>query len=350
MSENTANSSISAFLERGGAEYRWFEMGRRVMPIDASVIRDVEEGGAAYPYPLLRQAWLALLFWRAGSPDKQQVWFLKLPLDEQGKLDLTARDGFLTLLLEELAKHEKAKEEGNESQEEEPAAPNPYVFQPSEDRRAMFHAWANKTLERDPSSHYEFAREYFTGELEQDQWRFVGYQGVADLAVRLDQVDQDKMAAFIPGMPAEPYGALCACLENASLDGALAQAIANRSAATTDVDERVAAARALSQCADEDLRIQALKAMLEGESAKRAEVLAAICNRAWTALQDESLRMAYLEALASNNLGQDLFNEVMLDLMYLPGMRGPMLESLRNPQRSATLSEAIGNWFKQIGV
>jgi hypothetical protein len=31
-------------------------------------------------------------------------------------------------------------------------------------------------------------------------------------------------------------------------------------------------------------------------------------------------------------------------------MRASMLESLRNPERSSKLSEAIGNWFKKIGV
>jgi hypothetical protein len=58
--------------------------------------------------------------------------------------------------------------------------------------------------------------------------------------------------------------------------------------------------------------------------------------------------MLFLERLAENSAGQEAFNLCMADLLYIPGMREPVLASVRDPKRSEKLSIAIGALFQNV--
>ena len=57
---------------------------------------------------------------------------------------------------------------------------------------------------------------------------------------------------------------------------------------------------------------------------------------------------AFLEGLALCPEGQEFFNLVVVDLINIPGMQEPLHEAIRAENRSATLSKAIGDLFKQF--
>jgi hypothetical protein len=337
--------SIAAFLEAGGAHARFFDMGRRVQPLKREEFEEFETGTAPWPRPLLQQAWFGILFWPREDPQAHYIWFLKLPLDEQGLLNLAARDDFLQRLTEGLGKR-KATEGGVEM--DGAFRDSPYAFRPKEERMAVFHAKATRALEAPPSRFYEHAREYFSGRPGWDQWSFVGYQGIADMASRLDQDGNETLLAdALLHLPQQPLAALCSCLENERISARLAQPLA-LILEDADADLTASLIRGLSNSSAETVRRNALTAALEGPHGRQAEVLASIVSRAWDALEDGRLRGLFLERLAENSLGQEYFNQAMADLLFIPGMRERLLQSLRDPGRSTALSRAVGALFAAV--
>ena len=72
-----------------------YEMGRRLKKIPLQTFTSFEQASQPWPYPLIRSAWFALAFTPAKKKQQDSavnIWFLKLPLDEQGKLIQIARD------------------------------------------------------------------------------------------------------------------------------------------------------------------------------------------------------------------------------------------------------------------
>lgn len=342
--EPVAPQSIGGLLQGIGVENIWFEMGRRVQPLGRGEVLAFEAGQLAYPYPLLRKAWLGVLFWSPEARARPSVWFFKLALDEQGLLDPVVRDDFLRHVGEQLGR-------APDDVEGDSMPDNPHAFTPSQERLAMFHALATRMLGNPPSRFYANARDYFSGANGYDGWRFIGMQGIADVVARLDEnANADHVAAAIEALPTEPLNALCACLENQIVPVAIARALIARLDRTESVDDAISLLRGLSQSVSPGIRDAAVRNLLGGPYGHRAEVLAAIVNRAWESLVDDELRMAFLIALAGNSLGQAFFDEAMFDLSYLPGMRTPLLASLRSPERPAALSEAVGRWFRRLGV
>jgi hypothetical protein len=76
--------------------------------------------------------------------------------------------------------------------------------------------------------------------------------------------------------------------------------------------------------------------------------LVSVSGRCWEDLKDPELGLPYLEALATNPEGQEVFNKVMADLFFLPGLRETVMDALRSPERSDTLAAAIGQFFSAL--
>jgi hypothetical protein len=68
-------------------------------------------------------------------------------------------------------------------------------------------------------------------------------------------------------------------------------------------------------------------------------------GRCWEALQDEALCQQYIERLVDNEAGYEGFSHLVADLIYMPKMRHPVMQALRNPQRSANLGQFVGQLF-----
>ena len=76
----------------------------------------------------------------------------------------------------------------------------------------------------------------------------------------------------------------------------------------------------------------------------------AISSKAWQCLENEKIRHSFLENLASNTAGQDYFNALIVDLMFIPAMRARMLSDFRKPERSENLVNAVGRFFQAIST
>ena len=341
--------TISDFLQQTGNQFRVFDLGRRIVEVPVNDFIAFEKLEQPWPTPLQRSAWFGITFWQpaeqsSGQETDQAIWFLRLPLDEQAKLMQAARDGFLRRLLEVAeAKLDPDKPEPPNIMED-----NPLVFRPREDRMAVFNARAAKTLGLPASKYYQHAREYLQGEMGFEQWAFVGLQGLADFAMRLDEADNAAMLGkAIAELPEEVLIPLCHALENVSLPGNVLQALQARLQGEPSLALQTAICRGVS-FADNAQRRQVLQQLLEGEQGNEVELLAAIAARAWDSLTDEKTSLLFLERLAENIHGQEVFSEMLADLMFIPGMREPLFASLRNPKRSEKLSKAVDGLFAAL--
>lgn len=325
--------SLLRLLEDSGSRVLVYDIGRRIGAIPRATFAAFEEASTPYPLPMQRKAWSALVQVGEGQP---VIWFLRLALDEQGLLVQAERDYLLGRLLESA----NAGRAGADPQQA--LRDNPQAFTPREDRMALFHARLGADLERPPSRFYGHALAYFNGEPGWDQWGFVGYQGIADVACR--HADEPLTAA-IPRLPNEPLVALCHCLESQTIAGPLRDALLARLAAeqrqaAPDIGVLAALVRGLSSEAGSAAVQDGLAAVLASSSGRNIEVLAAISGRAWEALSDDLLG-AWLEALAHNDHGQAAFSQCISDLLSLPSMAGPVRAALRSPERSAAARSAF---------
>jgi len=360
--------TICDFLEQGGAQVNFFDMGRRVIEIPLDVIRRFEATDTPYPLPFLQSAWLGILFQypQAKTPqtntneqnetstvNPHNIWFVKLALDEQGLLQQAARDDFLRHVLKTLDETLINKEQSQQPVPDD----NPHGFTPREDRMAMFHAKISKLTGEDPSQYYAHAMDYFAGTAGFEQWNFVGLQGIADVVARLNEntldgkSNEQTLAQAIPHLPTTPFAALCSCLENVELDEILTQEIATRiNKAQIDNDAVLVAAgiRGLSYSTDQDTIISTIMSALESSSGHNVEVLAAIAGRAWETLKDPALRFLFLENLALCEAGQQAFDSIMADLLYLPELRQLIKNDFHKPERSEHLATSIGKFLKLV--
>ncbi|TNF33317.1 MAG: DUF3549 family protein [Gammaproteobacteria bacterium] len=337
----TTISGISDFLQQAGTSFRVFDMGRRMQPMNSQTFLDFEQGRIPYPWPLQQQAWLGLLLWQDASDDDLVIWFIRFPLDANGHLTAGIRDDFVYRLL---------KKEQQQTEDEA----NPYGFKPKQEHMACFHAKAARILGKPPSRYYSHAVDYFQGKPGFDQWAFVGLQGIADVCVRLDEANHAQMLVdAIPQLPPQPLDALCQCLEHETVPEQVATAIAARLQQELDreqADRNIIALclRALSGCENPRLTAHWVQQVLQQDLSQDAEILASISGRCWETLKQPAIIHAFLEQMASCPQGQEFFNLVIVDLINIPGMQDSIHQAMRQPERSARLSKAIGTMFQQF--
>jgi len=342
-------TTLSEFLHHSGAKYRIFDMGRRVVKLTPDEFVGFERATSAYPYPFKKTALLGLVFWDPNTPYKRYVWFLKLPLDEQGLLVQAARDEFLVMLLERVGECMLASDDGKAI--DSALKDSPYTFKPREDRMAAFNAQVTKSLALKPSQYYEAARRYFSGQEALDSWPSIGMQGVADVAARSDDINETLgFIECINRLPTEPFMMLSTFLENASPVIGIVEILARRvrmelQEQEPDIAQICACLRAASNSPATGLVDQMVKQVLESPCSQNIEVLATISGRIWRVLEQEFLCSLYLEQLAKNNAGQAAFSQLLADVMFMPGMRVHIMKVLRSPNRSDALSKSVGKMF-----
>ncbi len=341
--------TLTDFLERSETRFRVFDMGRRVIALDERQFRAFELFEAAYPYPLQQQAWFGLLGWNEQQQADHFIWFLRLPLDELGCLVPAARHDFIYRLLEHTGARVQAREQGAPS--EDVLAESPYGFKPQQNRMAVFHARVQRYLQLPASRFYAPARQYLSGEPGYEQWQFLGVQGLADVSARWDLEDnRNLLAQALPNLPTAPWGVLCECLENEMLDTGLVTVIIARVMEELHQDIPHAGLiasglRAISYSSAAEPRRNLEQLVLQHPVGRHIEVLAALAGRCWGDLQQVEIAGPFLEALARSDASDKGFRAVLSDLMFIPGMRPSLLESLRSPQRSPQLAQMAEAFF-----
>ena len=373
--------TLCEFLLQTGAKAHFYDMGRRVVEIPAADMLAIEHQQKPYPQPFLRSAFLGILFFYenlATQAENHQIWFLKFPLDEQGLLNQDARNDFLRRMVERLAEqtlakhaHEESKNNENKQAGTDNTAPevpedNPHGFTPREDRMANFHAIIAKKMGLPPSQFYAHAADYFTGDTGFEQWNFVGLQGIADVAARLgENKNASTLVKAIPQLPLTPFAALCSCLEHKAINSDISTVLGIRlehALQSTDQTNNAiptantvaAAIRGLSHSNHQAILHSALHATLESDVGNNVEVLATIAGRAWQCLEDTHTRRAFLLSLARCDAGQGAFDNIMADLMFIPGLRKPLLAELQSLLENKACSEAqtsvINHFFTSLKI
>ncbi|MCW8124951.1 DUF3549 family protein [Microbulbifer halophilus] len=339
MSEN---NTLSALIKEAQFKLRWFDLGRRLQPVSQATAEAFEAGQIPWPHPYLQHAWTGLLLWpeEGGEP---VVWFLRLPLDERGKLQLPARDGLLRLLLQKL---DKSGPSESASQLHAALEESGLQFSPAPERRASFHARAALLLKRPPSAHYEATLAYCR-EPQSHRWEQLGIQGIADLAARWEP-EKNLLLRRLGELAPPVFAGLCQCLENEAIDHQLVEKIIRRARAALAEDPAdytlvAAAVRGMSNSPAAGLRRDFLLDLLSSTAAASAntEVITAIGSRCPQDLEHGEIAAPWLAAL-SEHQRQETFNLLLADLMYLPPARASLLAALRDPSRPEALARAFG--------
>lgn len=317
-------NTLHGFFVRSGATVSLYHLGRRVEPCEMSTLAAFEAGELAWPTPWQGQARLGLVF-RLGEMHDPLIWFLALPLDEQGQLVPAPRDAFLQRLMETLGRS-VGREDGDAV--DNLMKDNPLVFTPSLPFQALLHARASHDLGMSASQHLEPVEAYLSGQQEID-WQALGLQGLADFVVRMGDDDQSLLAARLPALPDEVLTSLCYCLEHVAIGTDLARALQDRGEAAAlagDIETFSACVRAVAG-ADSDLAGAWYDALLADADACVPDLLAAMAGRGWHHLEDAERLPNFLARLAGREDAD--FMSVARDLALVPRLRLPVLMTLR---------------------
>jgi hypothetical protein len=354
-------STLGEFFEFTERGYRVYDIGRRVSKIAHGQFRDFEYAQVPYPLPLRRSAWLGVVFWPKGSPEDPMIWFLKFPLDERGRLVQAARDYVLQRILEVYGQHVlesvAGAQKANHTQEAAPSVlqDNPFVFRPAHERLAVFRAKLSVELKKEPSRFYWQAREYFcAADATALSWQSLGIQGIADFAARWRAEKALAGAATrIETLASEPFVALCNCFESERISTQVARAVGQRAALAIERGEPgpvlAAAVRGVSYASSAAHTKRVVDLALDSPLAADIEVLAAIAARAWETLRDAVRCARFVDCLARCDAGQEGFDAIVSDLLYMPGLRPVVLGVLRSERRSPLVESRLSALFASLG-
>jgi len=333
--------TLTQLLKNSGCQYDIYDLGRRIQKIDNTLFSDVEQGKQPYPFPLQKQAHLAISYW---NEQKQPwIWFLKFKLDERGLLNQADVGNFLKFVLEAMGT--RLSGEISEEQQEK-LSNNPYTFKPSEDKMAVFHSQVRAELDLATSQYYEHAQHYFTGELGWDNWQTVGLQGITDMCARLgSQQNGVAIRKAFNKLPSEPLYATLGALEHTQINDKLAQRLQEMAENEINSNEPdlfllSALVRALSG-AEPSITNAVINQVLASPRLSHQEVLIGLAGRSWHALQDPVIAEQFLLRLAQTG-NQNLFNQLFADLVMIPALRMvflPLLNSNPSPELANALIE-----------
>ena len=354
-------NTLSEFLLESGSQYRIFDMGRRVTPIDTSIFSDFEHVITPYPYPLQQHAFVAVVFWNPqhvlandtpgnSSSNQHYVWFLKLPLDEKGLLEQASRSQFLDLVIQALG---RSLEKTPNKEQQSALDHNPIIFKPSEQKLAAFTSQIKQVMKLPPSEFMSPALDYLQHSESHDKWQSVGYQGLCDITARIsDPLFNQAITNALPSLPEESFCALCCALENVEVDNALA--IKLLTILTTSINDNnfikiIHAARALSSSKNNEIARHVFELLIsyEAPSSELLDVLILMSGRYWTAMQESLSALMYLEKVAAADVEQDIFNQLFSDLVFIPSCREAVLFVYQTPNRSSKLTQYFTNFSTQ---
>lgn len=339
--------TLLGFLEATGARVKIFDIGRRLSKISRDDFEKIENQQIPYPYPLQQQAWLGMSMLDKQVSEEPVIWFLHFPLDETGHLQLASRDYFIHRLFEAATARQS---ETDTELSADALKDNPHVFKPRDDKMAVFHARLSRKLQQPASRFYEHTCDYLTGAQGWEQWSFLGFQGIADFAERLDEADNEtQLISALPHLPAQPLEAFCQCLENqplsVELTSAMHQRLNNELAAEAFSSSLVAhLVRGVSLSRSKSLHDEMLNAALATDKATQEAVLPAIAARSWEWLETPANAERYLAQLAE--MPAETFNGCLTDLLFMPKLRERLLAVIRSPQRPDKLAGAFNNLLK----
>ncbi|SBS36742.1 hypothetical protein MSP8887_02696 [Marinomonas spartinae] len=350
--------SLGDLFEMVGCEASFFDIGRRITKITPQQAIQFDKKQQAYPYPFRQHAWLACLLKtkdtnKAKAADHAVIWFIKLPLDESGALNLGTRDHFIKTIVD------KILHKGEEAGLAEALEDSPYAFKPDQERMANFHAILAKQLGTPTSHYYEGVLDYVTNRLNEsladqqdDSWQALGLQGIAELAVQVESTTYSPLINKALKHAPNPFvSALCHSLEHHRLPADIEKTLIDKLLAEQNPLMQASYIRALSNTPLNNSLLLPLFAMLgnltecSDEQTHPITALAAKCPH-WLASNPQLLRII-MEKLAHRDDAFIAFKQIAIELSQHPETRQPLWVLLRQEHISATMAQAVSHLFTQ---
>ncbi|WP_110655648.1 DUF3549 family protein [Salinicola halimionae] len=336
--------TLSDFFTHSRAELALSALGRRVAPISRDTFSAFEQEREPWPLPWNGRAQVACaMHWPALQEDPA-IWFLSLPLDEQGLLVPAARDAFLDRLLT-LGMQPADGPTPNDSTRDvltqsNLMQDNPLAFEPELHQRALLHARLSRRFGQPSSAHSDLARRYLLGDSGLD-WQMLRLQGLADEVAAQDPAVILALTKRLKTLPRDVVLPMCYLMEHGDAPADLLPTLweAMREARQRqDVETFCALLRAL--LGSNDGRVgDWLDRILDDEDLMAADCLAAIAARGWHHLEHETRLGRFLERLASCSDAN--FRPVVHDLALIPRLRLPILMMLRQAPANSSLGRLV---------
>lgn len=332
-------NTISEFLLHAGTNYRIFDMGRAIRPISSQQFLDIELGSIPAPFPRMQHAWFGIVFFNPNLTSEHYIWFVKLPVDEQGLVINAARQQFLQIVVDALGQQlDKDKNGLNQLPE------NPFTFVPAQQLLADFNSISRQALSLAPSRYYDLATQYVQNP-QIVEWQNLSVQGIADVvAFSLNGSKNNSFIKQFEHFAPAVQQACCHSFENHQLDDNYSEMLKTWWQSGTFSHERlIALLRALSQSNNTKLLNSLLHETLQHAERVNTDVLIIIAARHWQSLHNSELMALFIERLAECD--SDFFIGLFRDLVQIPDTRTKMLEVLRWPNKPANLVAAIEQLF-----
>ncbi|RUO68803.1 DUF3549 family protein [Idiomarina ramblicola] len=332
-------TTLGEFLQAGQAEYKIFDIGRCLTELPREEFAAIEQQQRPYPYPIARQAQLAILFQHKQHDQQPFLWFLQFPLDERGLLNLAARNQYLEYVVSALG-HEITGEMTEE--QEKQLQQNPYLLNPSEQQRAALHALVQRQQKLSPSIHFETAEAYLKQPQSGIDWQKIGLQGLHDCAARLEQLPElsEAIAKQFAHYPAAVRQPLAIALEQQTITAPIRDSLLRHLA---DEDPKLCT-DSLRALASVTRHPRVKKSVNELVPKATADQLVVIAARLWPILNEEQNLLRYLDAIAA--LDKVLFDALFQDIIALPDIRPLLLSILAQQKQSEEVGKAL-NRLKQ---
>lgn len=340
--------SLSEFLLHAGTDYRIFDLGRGIYPVDSQTFLDIENGVICPPKPRQQHAWYAVVFWQTSLPGPQYIWFVKFPLDEQGKLVQAARNHFLQIIVDTLG-HQIAT---NSSADKLPD--NPYTFVPSQQLMAQFSAHSRLALNHSPVAGIEQVKHYLGASAVID-WQQLSIQAIVDTAVTISQDVANTFIAHFDQYSAPFIDTFLSALESVplprSLEDFFIESIGQWANDNEKVPQRLSMLRALSSPAYSERLNRCIQGLLSSDAPADMDLLSVIAARHDAQLDILTAQM-FMQCAAradlEGNHQHQLFIGLFTDLVQIPSLRRGMLTLAKAHQHTPLMQEALAALHEQL--
>jgi hypothetical protein len=334
-------ATISEFLLQAGTEYRVFDIGRTIHSISTQQFLEIENALSKPQFPRAQHAWFAIIFWNKTLSDQHYIWFVKLPIDEQGFIVAAARNHYLQIIVDALGQQLEQAPSKNAQLPD-----NPYSFIPNQHQLADFTSISRAHLKLGQSDFYQVATSYLKNPQSAD-WQTVPVQGIADLATQINQPEIEYLLVKHFTALAEPVKfALLTSIENQPLKTKTVELI--KHFLLNNPNNPIIwqqGLRALSQSVNKELVEELLNHAVSSELATDQNLLSVISGRLWHYLNSPQMLRSFLNAVANCDSSSVLFVAIYRDLVQIPSLRLSMLEMLRWPDKSPELTRSVGKLF-----
>ena len=345
--------SLSDLFDMVGCDVSYYDLGRNITKITPQQAIQFDRKQQAYPFPFRQHAWLACLLTSKDTAKKDSanasvIWFIKMPLDEAGCLNLGTRDHFIKSIVD------KILHKGEEAGLSEALEDSPYAFKPDQERMASFHAILGKDLRKAPSHYFDDVVQHLSSDLSEqgDRWQTLGLQGIAELAARVNETNYQALIQKAIQQAAKPLvSALCHALEHETLPNPLQTTLIQRLQTEPDALMQASYLRALSRADLDDTLLLPLFGLLGSltdctdDDLHKIVALAAKCPH-WLGHNPQLLRII-MEKLAHREDGYIAFKQIAAELSQHPEAKQPLWALLRSGHVSPKLAQAVSYIFTQ---